>query len=145
MPAWVDSGYKEYAKRLNRDVQIKLIELDLVKRSKSNSAESVKAEEAKKIHQAIPKGNHVVVLDVKGSQWSTEKLSQRLDHWLHSGKDISLIIGGPDGIDEQLIRAADEKWSLSNLTYPHPMVRIIIAEQIYRAWSMLNNHPYHRV
>jgi len=145
MPSWVTSGYEEYAKRLNRDVQLKLIELELAKRSKNSSVENLKSEEAKKIRQAIPKGNHVVVLDVTGNQWSTEKLSHRLDHWLHTGKDISLVIGGPDGLDESLIRSANESWSLSKLTYPHPLVRVIISEQIYRAWSMLNNHPYHRV
>ena len=144
MPGWVNEGYQEYAKRLNRDVRIKLVELELAKRSKTSSAENLKASEAKKILQAIPKANQVVVLDVNGSQWSTEKLSQRLTHWLQSGKDVSLIIGGPDGLEQSLVQAADERWSLSKLTFPHPLVRIVIAEQIYRAWSLLNNHPYHR-
>ena len=144
MPGWVNEGYQEYAKRLNRDVRIKLVELELAKRSKTSSAENLKASEAKKILQAIPKATQVVVLDVNGSQWSTEKLSQRLTHWLQSGKDVSLIIGGPDGLEQSLVQAADERWSLSKLTFPHPLVRIVIAEQIYRAWSLLNNHPYHR-
>ena len=144
MPGWVNEGYQEYAKRLNRDVRIKLVELELAKRSKTSSVENLKASEAKKILQAIPKANQVVVLDVNGSQWSTEKLSQRLTHWLQSGKDVSLIIGGPDGLEQSLVQAADERWSLSKLTFPHPLVRIVIAEQIYRAWSLLNNHPYHR-
>ena len=145
MPDWVSKGYEEYAKRLNRDIQLKLIELELAKRSKNSSVENIKSDEAKRILQAVPKNNLIVVLDVKGNDWSTEKLSTRLDNWLHSGKDVSLIVCGPDGLAQTLIQTADEKWSLSKLTLPHPMVRIVITEQLYRAWSMLNNHPYHRV
>jgi len=144
MPGWVTQGYEEYAKRLSRDVKLKLIEVEMAKRGKTGSADNFKIEEAKKIRKVIGTASHVVALDVKGKQWSTEKLSERMDHWMHLGKEVNLIIGGPDGIEKQLINEADETWSLSNLTYPHPLVRIIISEQIYRAWSLLNNHPYHR-
>jgi len=144
MPGWVSQGYEEYAKRLNKDCQLNLIEIDMAKRGKTSTPQKYKAEEAKKILSVLPKGSYLVSLDVKGQQPSTEKLSERIDQWMHLGRDISILIGGPDGIDEALLSDSDEKISLSNLTFPHPLVRVILAEQIYRAWSLLNNHPYHR-
>jgi 23S rRNA (pseudouridine1915-N3)-methyltransferase len=93
---------------------------------------------------AIPKGARVVALEVKGKPWSTEQLSQRLDAWLGEGRDIALLVGGPEGIEPSLSARADEKWSLSPLTLPHPLVRVLLAEQLYRAWSILKGHPYHR-
>ncbi len=144
MPAWVNQGYEEYAKRLNKDCQLNLIEVDAAKRSKTASPKKYKSEEAKKIRSVLPKGNYLVSLDVQGKQPSTEKLSEKIDQWMHLGRDVSILIGGPDGIDEELLSESNEKISLSHLTFPHPLVRIILSEQIYRAWSLLNNHPYHR-
>ena len=144
MPSWVEEGYKEYEKRLNQDCQLVLVELDTGKRSKKSSPASNKLEDAKSITKAIPKNCHIVVLDVKGKQHSTESLAGRLESWLQMGKDVALIVGGADGLDESIISLANEKWSLSALTFPHPLVRVIIAEQLYRAWSFANNHPYHR-
>ena len=144
MPAWVSQGYEEYAKRLNKDVKLKLIEVPASKRTKTTSVEKLKSEESIRIQKALPKGAHIVVLDVKGKQWSTENLSQQLERWLHLGQDINLIVGGPDGLDDDILKLANESWSLSNLTFPHPIVRVVVSEQIYRAWSLLNNHPYHR-
>jgi len=144
MPPWVEQGYKEYEKRLQQECQLKLIELDIGKRSKKSSPINNKLYDAKLILKAIPKNSHVVALDVKGKQHSTESLSSRLEHWLHQGKDVALIVGGADGLDESIIKLAHEKWSLSALTFPHPLVRVILAEQLYRAWSFANNHPYHR-
>lgn len=144
MPSWVEEGYKEYEKRLNQDCQLILVELDAGKRSKKTSSTANKQEDAKLISKAIPKNCHVVVLDVKGKQYTTEKFAGRLENWLQLGKDVALIIGGADGLDESIVKLANEKWSLSTLTFPHPMVRVIVAEQIYRAWSYANNHPYHR-
>jgi 23S rRNA (pseudouridine1915-N3)-methyltransferase len=144
MPAWVNQGYEEYAKRLNKDIRIKLIEVVASKRAKTISVEKLKAEEAGRILKVIPKGAYVVALDVKGKQWSTEDLSVQLERWLHLGQDVNLIVGGPDGLDAEILKLANEKWSLSNLTFPHPIVRVVVSEQIYRAWSLLNNHPYHR-
>lgn len=144
MPKWVTDGYQEYAKRLPKACQIKLVELPMAVRTKNANAEQFKAEEAKKILAAIPKGSKLIVLDEHGHQPTTLKLSEKLDEWLSSGQDIALIVGGPDGLDASLIQQAKWKWSLSSLTLPHPMVRILVAEQIYRAWSVLQNHPYHR-
>jgi len=144
MPAWVCSGYEEYAKRLNKDVTIKLIEVAASKRSKASSAEKYKTEESVRIKKVLPKGAYVVVLDVKGKQLSTEKLAMQLERWQHIGKEINLIVGGPDGLAEDILLMANESWSLSALTFPHPIVRVIVAEQVYRAWSLNNNHPYHR-
>jgi len=144
MPAWVTQGYEEYAKRLNKDCQLNLIEIESARRGKTSSSSQYKLEEAKKIRVSLPKGNYLVSLDVKGKQLSTEKLADTLANWLRLGRDVSILIGGPDGIDDSLLQDSDEKISLSNLTFPHPLVRVIVAEQIYRAWSLMNNHPYHR-
>ncbi len=144
MPQWVTAGYQEYTKRLPKACQLKLVELPMATRGKNATAQQYKAEEAKRILAAIPKGCKLVVLDEHGQQPSTLKLSQKLDEWLGSGQDIALVVGGPDGLESSLIDQAQWKWSLSNLTLPHPMVRILVAEQIYRAWSVLQNHPYHR-
>ncbi len=144
MPAWVTQGYEEYAKRLNKDCQLQLIEVDMAKRGKTSTAEKYKIEEAKRIRAILPKNSYLVSLDVKGKQPSTEKLAEKIDQWMHLGRDISILVGGPDGIDDALLAESDEKMSLSNLTFPHPLVRVVLAEQIYRAWSLLNNHPYHR-
>lgn len=144
MPTWVTEGYKEYAKRLNQDCQLILLEIDSGRRSKKQTAAENLQEDAKLILKAIPKGSHVVVLDVKGKQFSTETLANRMEHWLQTGKDVTMVIGGADGIDESILQLADEKWSLSLLTFPHPLARVIVAEQLYRAWSYINNHPYHR-
>ena len=145
MPAWVNQGYAEYAKRLNKDVKIKLVEVGASKRAKTTSVGKLKLEERGKIKKVLPKGTHIVALDVKGRSWNTEDLAAQLESWLHLGQDVSLIVGGPDGLDDDVIKLANETWSLSNLTFPHPVVRVVVVEQIYRAWSILNNHPYHRV
>jgi len=86
----------------------------------------------------------VIALDVLGKSWSTEQLSGQLDQWLASGQDIVLLVGGPEGLSKACLQRADQKWSLSALTFPHPLVRVILAEQLFRAWSILSNHPYHR-
>ncbi|VAW44236.1 23S rRNA (pseudouridine(1915)-N(3))-methyltransferase [hydrothermal vent metagenome] len=144
MPKWVQEGYAEYAKRLPKSCALKLIELPMATRGKNNSVESLKSEEAKRILAAIPKGTRLVVLDEHGQQVTTKGLADKLEDWLGGGQDIALIVGGPDGLDKDIIQKAQWKWGLSNLTLPHPMVRILVAEQVYRAWSVLQNHPYHR-
>jgi len=144
MPKWVEQGYAEYAKRLPKSCALKLVELPMAQRSKNAAVDKLKAEEAKRITAAIPKGAQLVVLDEHGQQPTTLKLANCLEAWLGSGQDIALVVGGPDGLDERLIQQAQWKWSLSNLTLPHPLVRIVVAEQLYRAWSVIQNHPYHR-
>lgn len=144
MPGWVTEGYQEFAKRLPPECRLNLIELPLGKRSKGSDPARAIREEGERMLDAIPKDSHVIALDVRGAQWSTGQLSRELDSWLQSGRNVTLLIGGPDGLAEPCIKSAQATWSLSKLTLPHALVRILVAEQIYRAWSMLKNHPYHR-
>lgn len=144
MPKWVQDGYAEYAKRLPKACRLNLVELPMAQRGKTSSVEGLKAEEAKRILASIPKGARMIVLDEHGQQVTTKGLADRLEDWLGGGQDVALIVGGPDGLEKSLIDQAQWKWGLSNLTLPHPMVRILVAEQLYRAWSVIQNHPYHR-
>lgn len=144
MPGWVNEGFTEYAKRLPRECSLNLQEITPAKRGKTGHASQWMQDEAQRILAATPATNHVVVLDVKGKPWSTEQLSLHMQQWLADGRDVSLIVGGPDGLDTACLQRADQTWSLSALTLPHPLVRIVLAEQLYRAWTILQNHPYHR-
>lgn len=144
MPDWVNKGYVEYAKRLSGDCSLELKEIAPLKRAKNADLSRIKMLEGEKILAAMPKGSHIVALEVKGKSWSTEQLSRQLDKWLHSGQDIALMVGGPEGLSDDCVARADEKWSLSPLTLPHPLVRVLLSEQLYRAYSILKNHPYHR-
>jgi 23S rRNA (pseudouridine1915-N3)-methyltransferase len=144
MPAWVNAGYEEYAKRLPRECELKLKEIAPGQRGKHADIARAVACEGQKMLAAIPPGDRVVALDLSGQEWSTEQLSHSLTRWLGDGRDVSLLVGGPDGLDPQCLTRADERWRLSALTLPHPLVRIVVAEQLYRAFSLLHNHPYHR-
>ncbi len=144
LPAWINDGYQEFAKRLNQECNLYLIEINPLKRKQNTNSKTIKQKEAELIRNAIPKGNYLITLDEHGREHSTKQLAEKLKGWLASGQDISLIIGGADGLDKELIENSQESWSLSKLTLPHAMVRVIVAEQIYRAWSLLKNHPYHR-
>ncbi|WP_024461012.1 23S rRNA (pseudouridine(1915)-N(3))-methyltransferase RlmH [Marinimicrobium sp. LS-A18] len=144
MPDWVEQGYGEYAKRLPRDCTVELVELPLGPRGKSSSTAVAMEREGQAMMAAIGKGDRVIALDVKGKAWSTEQLARNLDEWRMSGANYSLLIGGPDGLAPECLALADVKWSLSALTLPHPLVRILVIEQLYRAYSILHNHPYHK-
>lgn len=144
MPKWVQDGYAEYAKRLPKACSMKLIELPMAQRGKTSSVEQNRAEEAKRILAAVPKGATIIALDEHGQQVTTKGLAEKLEDWLAGGHDVALIVGGPDGLDAGILQQAQWKWGLSKLTMPHPMVRILVVEQIYRAWSVIQNHPYHR-
>ena len=144
MPSWVEQGYNEYAQRLPAEARLEIKEIAPGKRGKNADIKRIIQQEGQRIVASIPKNSHVVVLDVKGKPWSTEQLSERLDVWMQSGQDITLMIGGPEGLSEECRLLGREHWSLSPLTFPHPLVRIIVAEQLYRAWTVLKNHPYHR-
>lgn len=144
MPAWVETGYKDYAKRLPRDFSVEVLELPLGPRGKNASIEKAIAKESEAMLAAIPDGDKVIALDVKGKPWSTEQLADKLAGWRMDGNNYSLLIGGPDGLSQQCLQRADVRWSLSALTLPHPLVRIVLIEQLYRAWTILNNHPYHK-
>jgi 23S rRNA (pseudouridine1915-N3)-methyltransferase len=144
MPKWVEAGSDEYTKRLGADLKIEWIELPLGKRGKGFDVQRAIQSESDAILNAIGKGDIVIALDVLGKSWSTEDLADKLKTWQMSGNNVSLLIGGPDGLSQQCLQKAEQKWSLSALTFPHPLVRVILAEQLYRAWSINNNHPYHR-
>lgn len=144
MPDWVEQGYGQYAKRLPRDCTVELVELPLGPRGKSSSIAVAMEREGQAMMAAIGKGDRVIALDVKGKAWSTEQLARNLDEWRMSGANYSLLIGGPDGLAPECLALAEAKWSLSALTLPHPLVRILVIEQLYRAYSILHNHPYHK-
>lgn len=144
MPNWVNEGFNEYAKRMPTECQVNLIELPPAQRSKTTDLKRAIQDEGQRMLKAIPKNTSIVALDVAGKAHSTESLSRELENWLSSGQDVVLLIGGADGLSSECIAAAKSKWSLSKLTYPHPLVRVILAEQLYRAWSLMRNHPYHR-
>ncbi len=144
MPDWIEKGYKEYAQRMPAEAKLELKEIAPGKRGKNADISRIVEDECERIQAAIPRSSHIVVLDVEGRSYSTEQLAQRMNDWMHSGQDICLLVGGPEGLSEQCRSLAQEKWSLSALTFPHPLVRVILAEQLYRAWSVLRNHPYHR-
>ena len=144
MPAWIDTGFQEYAKRMPPECRLLLKEIKPVERSSGRSAESVMAEERKRIETALPKGSLLVALDERGADLTTMQLSQHLTHWQQQGRDVTFIIGGADGLDAEFKKQADLLVRVSSLTLPHGMVRVLLAEQLYRALSITKNHPYHR-
>ncbi len=144
MPQWVNDGYQEYARRLPRDCSLNLIEIAPAKRGKTSQPQQWMQEESKRILSHINASDHVVALDVIGKSWRTPELAENLATWQQQGSDVSLMIGGPDGLDPDCLQRANQRWSLSALTLPHPLVRVLLAEQLYRAWTILQNHPYHR-
>ena len=145
MPAWVEQGVQDYGVRMPRELKLQWREIPLAKRGKDNNAQALCRREGEQILKAIPAGDQVIALDVKGSSWSTEQLAQKLGDWQMSGDNFSLLIGGPDGLSPQCLQRAGQTWSLSKLTLPHPLVRVLLAEQLYRAWTITVKHPYHRV
>ncbi|MFK7976952.1 MAG: 23S rRNA (pseudouridine(1915)-N(3))-methyltransferase RlmH [Halioglobus sp.] len=144
MPGWVTEGVEEYSKRLPREWQVQWIEVGLAKRGRDSNAAKLCEAEGALILKAIPAGDQVVALDVRGKRLNTEQLADRLSQWQMSAQNYSIVIGGPDGLSSDIIERADMRWSLSDLTLPHPLVRVLLAEQLYRAWTITVNHPYHR-
>jgi len=152
MPPWVEQGFGEYAKRLPPECALQLVAIGAGPSGKGRGKaaasaalrERLRDEECARLLRACPSGALLVALDVAGKTWSTEQLADRLRGWLAEGRDIALLVGGPDGLSADCLARADVRWSLSPLTFPHPLVRVMLAEQIYRAWSILAGHPYHR-
>ncbi len=144
MPAWVTQGVGEYLRRMPKECQVKFVELPLGQRAKSKNIKQAMQQEEKSIIAAIPNNARVIALEVTGKNWSTEVLSEKMQDWMQSGKDVALLVGGPDGMTASCLEQAQEHWSLSNLTLPHPLVRIVLAEQLYRALMIIKNHPYHK-
>lgn len=144
MPDWVESGCNEYLKRLPPELRIEVVELPLGKRGKGADIQRAILREGEAMLKAIGERDHVIALEVQGKPWSTEDLAVNLQHWQGFGDNVSLLVGGPDGLAPACLARADGHWSLSALTLPHPLVRVLLAEQLYRAWSINAGHPYHR-
>ncbi|MFJ7567983.1 23S rRNA (pseudouridine(1915)-N(3))-methyltransferase RlmH [Herminiimonas sp. NPDC097707] len=145
MPAWIENGFGEYAKRMPPDCRIHLKEIKPVERSGSKTAETAMALERTKIEAAVPKGARIIALDEHGKDVTSVQLAQLLTQWQQDGRDVTFVIGGADGLDPDFKKNADMLIRISSLTLPHGMVRVMLAEQLYRAWSITQNHPYHRV
>jgi len=144
MPAWVADGFAEYQKRLSRELKLELVEVPIGGRGKSRDPARAIAEEGSAIRAALPKDAHVVALDGRGEKWSSESLAAELKRWRMQGRDLAFLIGGPDGHEPDVLAGAHQRWSLGALTLPHMLVRLIVAEQLYRAAMILAGHPYHR-
>ena len=144
MPEWICSGFGEYEKRMPREARIELREIKPEKRDAGKSVARIQQMEASRIAAAMPQNSVMVVLDEKGEQLTTVDLARLIEHWMKDGKDVAFVIGGADGISPDLRGKADRVLSLSRMTLPHALVRVMLAEQLYRAVSVINNHPYHR-
>ena len=137
-------GYAEYEKRLSHWLPLELVEIAPGLRGKHRDAARATQDEGARVVAALPKNAHVVVLDGRGKQYSSEQLAQRLEQWRGQGRDLAFLVGGPEGHAAEVVAQADEQWSLGPLTLPHMLVRLVLAEQLYRAAALLANHPYHR-
>ncbi|BCQ22787.1 rRNA large subunit methyltransferase [Caballeronia pedi] len=144
MPDWITNGFDEYAKRMPPELRIELKEIKPEQRSSGRNAESVMAAEKQRIEAALPKNARVVALDERGRDWTTMQLANALPGWQQDGRDVAFVIGGADGLDPAVKSRAELMLRISSLTLPHGMVRVLLAEQLYRAWSITQNHPYHR-
>ena len=145
MPAWIVSGFAEYAKRMPPECRLHLKEIKPVERNGSNTSESAMAQERIRIEAALPKGARVVALDERGRDLTSVQLSRELTVWQQDGRDVVFVIGGADGLDPEFKAQATLLLRISSLTLPHGIARVLLAEQLYRAWSITQNHPYHRV
>lgn len=144
MPVWVEQGVEEYRKRLPRDFALDIVEIAPGARGKNADVARAVALEGQRMRERLRGNERLVALEVGGQAWSTERLAREADDWRHAGSDVALLVGGPDGLAPELSASADQRWSLSPLTLPHPLVRLVLAEQLYRAWTLLIGHPYHR-
>ncbi|MEM8562543.1 MAG: 23S rRNA (pseudouridine(1915)-N(3))-methyltransferase RlmH [Pseudomonadota bacterium] len=144
MPGWVSEAVADYQRRLPKEFNLKWHEVPLAHRARESVAKQLREREGEQLLKAIPSGDRVVALDVKGKRICTEHFAKRLNDWRMSGDNYSFLIGGPDGLGERCLSRAETRWSLSDLTLPHPLVRVLLIEQLYRAWTITINHPYHR-
>ena len=144
MPAWVEAGVADFTRRLPNELQPLWHTEPLDKRRRSANAVDSRAEESDRLWRSVPAHTHLVLLDVQGHAWDTPTLAQQLTQWQMARQDVVLLIGGPDGVTPQLQQAVAQRWSLSALTLPHMLVRIVLVEQLYRAWTLLQGHPYHK-
>ena len=144
MPGWVVGGVDAYRKRMPPHIQVEVVEISPGHRSARGSADTAREKEAVALLKRARRCDVVIALDETGKAWSSPALAERMRNWLDDGANVALLIGGPDGLTDECRRAADAIWSLSALTLPHGLVRVVLAEQLYRAWTILQGHPYHR-
>ncbi|CCO85561.1 23S rRNA (pseudouridine(1915)-N(3))-methyltransferase RlmH [Erwinia amylovora] len=144
MPDWVQTGFMAYLRRFPKDMPFELVEIPAGKRGKNADIKRILEKEGEMMLAAAGKGNRIVTLDIPGQPLETPQLASQLERWKQDGRDVSLFIGGPEGLSPACKAAAEQSWSLSALTLPHPLVRVLVAESLYRAWSITANHPYHR-
>lgn len=145
MPAWIRAGFEDYTARLPREWRFELKEIPVAMRGNNADIARLKEAEGEKIIKALPRGAHLIALDERGEPWSTLDLVRVIENGQREAQEVCLLIGGPDGLAPGILARANRRWSLSKLTLPHALVRVLVAEQLYRAWSVLANHPYHRV
>ncbi|MDD5295275.1 MAG: 23S rRNA (pseudouridine(1915)-N(3))-methyltransferase RlmH [Rhodocyclaceae bacterium] len=144
MPSWVEAGYGEFAKRMPRELPMQLVEIKAEPRTTGKPVEALMAAEAQRIGAALPARCRKVVLDERGADLTTKQMAERLSGWMEQGDDVAFIVGGADGLAPEVKSGANESLRLSSLTLPHALVRVLLAEQLYRAMSLMKNHPYHR-
>ena len=144
MPDWVSQGSNDYAKRFNDGIQLKIIEIPLLRRSKASDLARIMEKESASIKEALPSGARIIALEIEGKSFGSEELALKITHLQQTSSHLCFLIGGPEGLSSEIIKLSHERWSLSKLTLPHPLVRIILLETLYRAWSIINNHPYHK-
>lgn len=144
MPDWIQTGFTDYTRRFPKDMPFELVEISAGKRGKNADIKRILEKEGELMLAVVGKGNRIVTLDIPGKLWQSPELAQQLEFWKQDGRDVSLLIGGPEGLAPACKSAAEQSWSLSPLTLPHPLVRVLVAESLYRAWSITTNHPYHR-
>ena len=144
MPDWITAGFNEYAKRMPREAKIELLEIKPEPRTTGKNVAQLMEAEAQRILAALPQGALRIALDERGVAWTTRQLADRMQQWMGEGRDVAFIIGGADGLHESVKKGAQQLLALSAMTLPHGMVRVLLAEQLYRAYSLLHNHPYHR-
>lgn len=144
MPSWINEGFQEYAKRFPPGWKLELREIPAEKRTANSDIPRIILQESEKIMATVKSNHRMVALDVQGQSWTTEQLAKQLQNWSQEKQNIDLIIGGPDGLSDTCLNKAEVRWSLSPLTLPHPLVRVLLVEQLYRALSILQQHPYHR-
>jgi 23S rRNA (pseudouridine1915-N3)-methyltransferase len=143
-PAWAEAAYDEYARRFPRELTLELRAVRAEPRGAGRPVDVLRVAEARRIEAALPKGSRRIVLDERGERATTARLADRLRFWMRDGRDVAFLIGGADGLDPALKSTADESLRLSDLTLPHALVRVLLAEALYRAWSVTTGHPYHR-
>jgi len=144
MPTWVEQAWTEYARRFPRGMNLVLREIPLARRGRNADIDALRAAEGAALLDAVPAGHRIVALDECGRQWSTAELADRLENWMREEHGVCFLVGGPDGLSAECRQRAQDTWSLGRLTLPHPLVRAVLAEQLYRAWTITQNHPYHR-